>query len=108
MQDPNAGFRSPVTIRIKSSEAEPLATVKRQLLKTNLGVYCKTETCRQFIAVTVIDPVDGAPIATIEGDPPGAPIWLKCSMCGTVSGYHGSNFAEVLLRESNKQRPHSH
>lgn len=101
------GFRAPAIIRITSDEGHPVDVAKRKLNRVNLGTYCSNEGCRQFIALHVVQDDDRHSI-TIEGEPAGSPIWIKCPMCASVQSHPGEAFREIDLTERSKQRPPRH
>lgn len=84
----------------------PLTTAKRKLLRTNHGLYCSNEQCREFIAFAVDEEQRGRPLVIeVRSDPPDTPILVECPFCQERQGRMPLDFESRRLTEPTKQRP---
>lgn len=72
--------------------------VKRQLGKTNIGLYCVK--CDEFFALAVHNRAPGKVEFISDGHP-----LFECPMCGHRQRRQVSEIAEILLTEKSKQKP---
>jgi hypothetical protein len=87
------------TINIASGDT-PNALVKRQLGKTNIGLYCNS--CAEFFAAIVLE--DGQDPNQLEFKSDG-PIAFQCPFCQTLQKRDVSEMGAVRITEGNKRRP---
>jgi hypothetical protein len=86
-------------IHLASSDT-PLETVKRQLRKTNFGLWCIK--CEEFFAVAVHEGEPNAIQTKFESD---GPIMFKCPFCSALQKREASEIIELKLTEALKRKP---
>lgn len=86
-------------IHIASGDT-PNKTVKRQLRKTNFGLWCIK--CDEFFAVAVHENEPNAIPIKFESD---GPVMFKCPFCSALQKREVSEIIELKLTEALKRRP---
>lgn len=92
-----------VRIVVESSTDTPNSIVKREMGKTNLGVYCRNRDCLEFISLAVSEPNPNVELEIVS-NPPEAGILVECWNCKQAIRYQSHDFESVALNEHNKRR----
>jgi hypothetical protein len=91
-----------VRLHISAEGNKPNATVKRQLGKLNIGLYCTK--CGEFFALAVSEPKDDPKMEQVEIISDGQPLY-ECPFCHHQQRRQVSEIAKLRLTENNKQKP---
>lgn len=78
----------------------PFKTEKRQLGKTNFGLWCTK--CEEFFAVAVHEREPNAIPTKFESN---GPVTFKCQFCSELQKREASEIIELKLTEALKRRP---
>lgn len=95
--------RETIRIVVQSTQEKPAPTVRRKLGAMNVGVYCKSDACKEFIALATDFAPDTHHNFILDTDPIGALIWIRCPMCLGLHSYQAPDAAQVFLTERSKR-----
>ncbi|MCJ2084619.1 hypothetical protein MKK88_01230 [Methylobacterium sp. E-005] len=84
-------------IHVTTAPGFPLATVKRELNKTNVGLYC--QHCGEFFAFAVEEPSAVALEFTAD-----APLLVQCPFCKQQDHRNAGEILRFPLTEGKKRR----
>lgn len=85
-------------IHVSADGDKPNPGVKRQVGKTNIGLYCVA--CGEFFALAVAPAKAPAVEIISDGDP-----LFECPFCHRLQRRQVSEIATILLTEAAKRRP---
>jgi hypothetical protein len=90
-----------VKFHLLSDPSHPVATVKRQLGRINVGLYCNG--CAEFFSIALLPASIAEALArTIEYVSKG-PVYCRCPLCGRDQDRQVSEITTVVLGADNQR-----
>jgi hypothetical protein len=88
------------TIVVDTTGPSPLQSVEPKLGAVNLGLYCRSDDCGEFISFGALP--DGASKSVkLQAQPAGSPIYVECPSCHSRQRRHSEEFDSLHLERLN-------